>query len=263
MISAETLKDLAGIRHVFFTREGGVSGGIYTSLNCGPGSKDARDAVIDNRARAMAALDLEPEALVTVYQIHSPHCVRVETPWAMGDAPKADAMVTTQPGVALGILTADCAPVLFADADAGVIGAAHAGWKGALGGVLEATLEKMTEAGAERRRIVCAVGPCIAQPSYEVGAEFRRAFMEAGVANERFFEAGAEDSKFHFDLAGYVADRLRGAGVGSAEVLGLDTYADADRFFSYRRTTHKSEPDYGRLLSTIVLTENLIEDTPS
>ena len=178
MISADTLKDLAGIRHVFFSRDGGVSDGIYASLNCGPGSNDARDAVIDNRARAMAVLDVEPDALVTVHQIHSPTCVQVETSWALAEAPKADAMVTSQPGIALGILTADCAPVLFADADAGVIGAAHAGWKGALGGVLESTLETMTDEGARLGRIACAVGPCIAQSSYEVGAEFRTAFME-------------------------------------------------------------------------------------
>lgn len=256
MISAATLKDLAGIRHVFFSRDGGVSGGIYASLNCGPGSSDARDAVIDNRARAMAVLDVEPEALVTVHQIHSPHCVRVEAAWALNEAPKADAMVTSQPGIALGILTADCAPVLFADADSGVVGAAHAGWKGALGGVLEATLDKMTREGAALGRIVCAVGPCIAQASYEVGAEFRSAFMEAAIANARFFAPGGEDGKFQFDLGGYVADRLRSAGVGSVEVLGLDTYADADQFFSYRRATHNGEPDYGRLLSTIMLRED-------
>mgnify|MGYP003624250567 FL=1 len=256
MISADTLKDLAGIRHVFFSRDGGVSDGIYASLNCGPGSNDARDAVIDNRARAMAVLDVEPDALVTVHQIHSPTCVQVETSWALAEAPKADAMVTSQPGIALGILTADCAPVLFADADAGVIGAAHAGWKGALGGVLESTLETMTDEGARLGRIACAVGPCIAQSSYEVGAEFRTAFMEASIANVRFFQNGAQGGKFQFDLGGYVAERLRSAGVGSVEVLGLDTYADADRFFSYRRSTHKGEPDYGRLLSTIMLSKD-------
>ena len=256
MISAKTLKDLDGIRHVFFSRDGGVSEGIYASLNCGPGSNDARDAVVDNRARAMAVLDVEPDALVTVHQIHSPTCVQVETPWALGEAPKADAMVTSQPGIALGILTADCAPVLFADADSGVVGAAHAGWKGALGGVLESTLDTMTDDGASLGQIACAVGPCIAQSSYEVGAEFRTAFMEASVANARFFDAGAVDGKFHFDLGGYVADRLRSAGVGSVEVLGLDTYADADQFFSYRRSTRKGEPDYGRLLSTIMLSKD-------
>ncbi len=259
MISANTLKDLAGIRHVFFSREGGVSDGIYASLNCGPGSSDSRDAVIDNRARAMAALDVEPEALVTVHQTHSPHCVYVQKPWALGAAPKADAMVTSEPGIALGILTADCAPVLFADADAGVVGAAHAGWKGALGGVLEATLDKMTREGARLSQIAVAVGPCIAQSSYEVGAEFRAAFLEAGSANTRFFAKGAQDGKYQFDLGGYVADRLRAAGAGTVEVLGLDTYADAERFFSFRRATHKGEPDYGRLLSTIMLSE----DTPA
>lgn len=253
MITAQNLRDAPGVRHIFFTRQGGVSSGIYATLNCGPGSDDARTNVFDNRARAMAALDLEPDRLVTVHQIHSPTVVRVETPWQAADAPKADAMVTTVPGIALGVLAADCAPVLFADGEAGVIGAAHAGWKGALGGVIDATVDMMTELGARSERISAAVGPCIGQASYEVGQEFRTAFMEAAAGNQRFFKAGERAEKFMFDLGGYVRQRLIDCGVGSAQLLGLDTYADSERFYSYRRATHKAEPDYGRMLSSIVL----------
>lgn len=253
MIMADNLSGATGVRHMFFTRQGGVSGGIYASLNCGPGSDDDREAVLDNRARAMAGLDQEPDRLVTVYQHHSPIAVEVHDVWNITDAPKADAMVTTQPGIVLGILTADCAPVLFCDADAGVIGAAHAGWKGALGGVLDATVEMMVDAGAQMDRIRAAVGPCIQQPSYEVGAEFRTSFMEAGLANVRFFEPGAGEGKYQFNLSGYVRHRLTECGVGSIEVSRIDTYTDETRFFSYRRTTHRGEPDYGRGLSAIVL----------
>lgn len=253
MITATNLLGAPGVRHMFFTRKGGVSEGIYGSLNCGPGSGDDRAAVLDNRARAMAALDQEPGRLVTVHQHHSPIAVRVYDVWDIARAPKADAMVTTEPGVVLGILTADCAPVLFADAEAGVVGAAHAGWKGALGGVLDATLELMIEAGAQADRVCAAVGPCIQQPSYEVGADFRSSFMEAGQANERFFSTGAQPGKYQFDLAGYVRYRLAECGIGAIEDLAIDTYADADQFFSYRRATHRGEPDYGRELSAIVL----------
>jgi len=253
MITAENLAGASGVRHLFFTRQGGVSGGIYASLNCGPGSDDHRDAVLDNRARAMAVLDQEPDQLVTVHQHHSPKAVHVYGVWDVGEAPKADAMVTTEPGIVLGILTADCAPVLLCDADAGVIGAAHAGWKGALGGVIESTVGMMLDAGAQVDRIAAAVGPCIQQPSYEVGAEFRTSFMEAGSGNERFFAAGAAPGKYQFDLSGYVRYRLSECGVGSIEVSAVDTYGDEDRFFSYRRATHRGEPDYGRGLSAIVL----------
>lgn len=253
MITAENLADAEGVRHMFFTRVGGVSAGIFNSLNCGPGSSDKRERVLDNRARAMAALDQDPANLVTVHQYHSPVAVEVHEPWAIGEAPKADAMVTTTPGVVLGILTADCAPVLFADSDAGVIGAAHAGWKGALGGVIDATVEMMVENGAQADRICAAVGPCIQQPSYEVGADFRSSFLEAGSGNERFFEPGVEAGKYQFDLSGYVRYRLTECGVGSIEVSPADTYTDEDRFFSYRRATHRGEADYGRELSAIVL----------
>lgn len=253
MITASNLSECHGIRHLFFTRQNGVSTGIYGSLNCGPGSDDTRSLVVRNRARAMAAMGLEPETLVTVHQIHSPDVVYVDTPWPLGDAPKADAMVTAERGVALGILTADCAPVLFAEPDAGVIGAAHAGWKGALGGVIDATIDAMRSLGADPDRISAAIGPCIMQPSYEVGADFRSSFLEAGSANERFFATGTVTGKYQFDLPGYVVHRLNDAGVGSINCLHLDTYADEERFFSYRRATHQGEPDYGRLLSAIAL----------
>lgn len=253
MITARNLQGAPGVRHMFFTRTGGVSEGIYASLNCGPGSDDDTGAVLDNRARAMAVLDQDPQSLVTVHQHHSPIAVRVHETWDIANAPKADAMVTSAPGVVLGILTADCAPVLFCDADAGVVGAAHAGWKGALGGVIEATLELMIDAGAQIDSIRAAVGPCIQQPSYEVGAEFRSSFMEAGSANERFFQPGTSDGKFQFDLSGYVTYRLGETGIGSVENLGIDTYTDEKLFFSYRRATHRGEPDYGRELSAIVL----------
>lgn len=253
MITAKNLSEETSVRHAFFTRQGGVSDGIYGSLNCGPGSSDKRDNVIDNRARAMAGLDQEPEALVTVHQYHSSDVVMVDETWALGDAPKADGMVTATRGIALGILTADCAPVLFSDAGAGVIGAAHAGWKGALGGVVDATVSMMIDAGARADSIVASVGPCIGPKSYEVGAEFRISFMEAGSGNSRFFEDGVIKGKYQFDLLSYVQHRLNECGVGSIEVLGLDTYADENNFFSYRLTTHRKEPDYGRQLSAIVL----------
>lgn len=254
MITAQALQELSGIRHMFFTRVGGVSSGIYEGLNCGPGSDDDRANVMSNRARAMAALEVDPGALVTVHQIHSADVVVVETPWAVGDQPRADGLVTTRPGIALGVLAADCAPVLFADAEAGVIGAAHAGWKGALGGVCDAVVEAMSDAGARKDRIVAAVGPCIAQESYEVGGEFRTAFLEAAQGNSRFFREGAAPDKFQFNLGGYLHDRLGNLGLGAVEWLALDTYTDPERFFSYRRATHNGEPDYGRMLSAITLT---------
>ena len=255
MITASNLYEISGARHLFFTSKGGVSTGIYSSLNCGPGSDDELENVINNRARAMAALGLEPEALLTVHQYHSPDVVHVTEPWTLENLPKADGMVTTETGIALGVLAADCAPVLFADKDGGVIGACHSGWKGALGGVIDSTVSLMVDLGARHDRIAAAVGPCIGQKSYEVGAEFRSSFMESGIGNSRFFIEGKNEGKFHFDLGGYVRYRLEEAGVQSIDVLGLDTYTDPDRFFSYRRTTHKNEPDYGRQLSAIVLEE--------
>ncbi|MBX3505076.1 MAG: peptidoglycan editing factor PgeF [Parvibaculum sp.] len=253
MLTAKPLDVLSHIRHGFFTREGGVSKGIYASLNCGYGSDDATENVRENRARVAEKLSVEREKLLTVYQIHSPDVVAVTEPWTPDTAPQADAMVTATPGIALGILTADCAPVLFADKKARVIGAAHAGWKGALGGVLEATVEAMIRLGAERQDIAAAIGPCISQDAYEVGPEFRARFIEADEANARWFEPSDKDRHGMFDLPGYVEARLEAADIGTVSVLGQCTYQDEKRFFSFRRTTHRGEKDYGRQISALML----------
>ncbi|MFQ5959475.1 MAG: peptidoglycan editing factor PgeF [Alphaproteobacteria bacterium] len=255
ILHAEPLRAAGAVRHGFFTREGGVSEGPFASLNCGLGSGDDPQRVAGNRARAMARLDLDGEALITAYQCHSADCVTVTEPWERGAAPKADAMVSHRPGVALGILTADCAPVLFADASAGVIGAAHAGWRGALGGVLEATVAAMAALGAARERTVAALGPCIGPQCYEVGPEFFAAFRDADAANAALFTASARDGHYMFDLPGYVMRRLSGLGLAGVALLAHDTCADAERFFSYRRACHAGERDYGRLLSAIALAE--------
>ena len=254
MILAPTLATLPGIRHAFVTREGGVSEGIYAGLNCGFGSHDDGERVARNRARAMAGLGLPAEALATVHQVHSPTVVEATAAWPRGGAPRADAVVTTRPGVAAGILTADCTPVLFADAAAGVVGAAHAGWRGALEGVLAATVAAMEARGAVRGRIVAAIGPCIGQPSYEVGAEFRDRFVAVDPGFARFFVPGARTGKFQFDLPGFVALRLEEAAVGHVDHCAADTVPDPARFFSYRRATLAGEPDYGRALAAIALT---------
>ena len=246
--------EASGMAHGFFTREGGISTGLYAGLNCGPGSDDDPKAVGENRARAAHALGARPETLVTAYQVHSPDVVRVVTPWLPGAAPRADGMVTDQPGLVLGVLTADCAPVLFADGDAGIIGAAHAGWKGALGGVLEATVQAMVGLGADPAGIVAAVGPTIAQPSYEVGAEFRDRFTVEAADNDRFFVPSARADHYQFDLPGYVSERLGMLGLGVVEVLDRDTRTEDGLFFSYRRSTLAGERDYGRQLSAITLT---------
>ena len=251
-ITTPSLDRLDGIRHGFFSRQGGVSGGIYASLNCGFGSNDRAEHVAENRARVAAALDLAANALLTVHQVPSPDVVTVTATWQPGDAPRADAMVTCVPGIALGILAADCAPVLFADREAGVVGAAHAGWKGALGGVIEATVDRMIALGAVPGRIAAAVGPCIAQESYEVGAEFRDRFVAAAPAHEQYFGAGARAGHYQFNLPAFVRSRLEAAGVGSIATLDRDTYAD-ETLFSYRRATHRAEDDYGRNLSVITL----------
>jgi len=252
MLTSGPLNSLDGIRHGFFTREGGVSEGLYTSLNCGLGSGDDPARVGENRARVAASLDLPREALVTCYQVHSPDVVTVETPWAPGSGPKVDAMVSRTPGVALGILTADCAPVLFADPNARVIGAAHAGWRGALTGVLAATVKAMTALGAGTDRMVAAIGPCIAQRSYEVGPEFPAPFVAADPANERFFAPAATTGKFFFDLRGFVLSELEKAGLRRVYELPHDTCRE-ERFFSYRRSCLRGEKDYGRSLSAIAL----------
>ena len=250
ILSAKALA-LPRIAHGFFGRQGGVSEGIYESLNCGPGSGDDRAKVVENRRRATEALGAKQ--LATLYQIHSAHCVTVTEAWEIGDSPQADALVTNTPGIALGILTADCAPVLLADAEAGVIGAAHAGWKGALGGVTDSAVAAMEKLGAVRERIVAAIGPCIAQTSYEVDSTFRDAFLSAAASNASFFVPGDRQNFFRFDLEAYVETRLQNAGVGRIEPLSADTYARPEEFYSYRRATHRGEKDYGRELSAILL----------
>jgi YfiH family protein len=252
-ITADVLSGSA-VRHGFFTRGGGVSAGEFTSLNCDFGSGDDPDHVGENRRRAVAALLDTPGALVTAYQKHTIDVHVVRTPWAQADAPVGDALVTDRPGIALGILTADCAPVLMADATAGVIGAAHAGWRGAFTGVIEATIAAMEKLGADRGRIAVALGPVISQPNYEVGAEFVERFMAADASNARFFAASQRPGHAMFDLNGYIAARVERAGIKQFEDLRLCTYADPARFYSFRRTTHLSEPDYGRHINAITLT---------
>lgn len=241
------------LRHGFFTRQGGVSGGIYASLNCGLGSADERDAVLENRARVAAALGVASGRLATPHQVHSPDAVVVETVWEPGKGPKADAVVTSRPGIALGVGSADCGPTLYADGAAGVIGASHSGWRGALSGVLESTIAAMERLGARRERIVAVLGPTISGANYEVGPDLIAAFATADPANARFFRAGTREDRMMFDLPAYIVARLAVAGVAAVADIGLCTYADADRFFSYRRTTHRGEADYGRLLSAIAI----------
>jgi hypothetical protein len=259
ILRSQNLSGLPGIAHGFFGRTGGVSTGIYDSLNCGPGSGDARANVIENRKRVCAALGVP--ALVNAGQIHGTDTVTVTRAWPIGETPAddakfiplGDALATATPGIALGILTADCAPVLLADAKAKVIGAAHAGWKGALGGVIESVLAAMEKLGADRVRIAAAVGPCIAQPSYEVGPEFHARFVtEPG--NARFFVTSDKPDHFRFDLESYVVHRLGAAGISRIETLGADTFAREPDFFSFRRTTHRGEANYGRQVSAIALT---------
>jgi YfiH family protein len=254
VLTALNLSQIAGIAHGFFGRQGGVSQGVYASLNCGPGSSDARDNVLENRRRALETLaEGRSRSLVTLYQIHSARAITVTTPWEIVGAPHADAMATNQPGIALGILTADCAPVLLADDQAEVIGAAHAGWKGAEAGVIEAVVEAMTNLGARRAHIRAAVGPCISQKNYEVGPEFRSHFAESAPDNMCFFDRSKRPGHWQFDLEGFVAHRLAQAGIGDIERLSACTYAREDDFFSYRRATHRGEADYGRDISAILL----------
>lgn len=241
---------LSPVRHGFFTRAGGASSGIYNGLNCGFGSGDQTEAVRTNRARVAEALDVAEDALISVHQYHSDVVLTVTEP--RQDRPKADAMVTNVPGLALGILTADCQPVLFADAEAGVVGAAHAGWRGAAGGVLEATVEAMIDLGARRGAIRAVIGPSISQTAYEVGPEFFDEITAEDPGHSRFF-AGGDGDRMMFDLPAYGLARLRAAGVGEAEWTRHCTYADESRFYSFRRTTHRKEADYGRLISAIRL----------
>lgn len=251
--SVTPLDDLPGIRYGFFGSRGGVSTGIFESLNAGPGSKDDPAAVTENRRRVAAELGVGEPSLLSVFQIHSDQVIAAEGPWDGSPRPKCDAMVTNRPGLALGVLAADCGPVLFADADAGVVGAAHSGWKGAVGGVLQNTVAAMERLGADRSRIVAALGPCIRQPSYEVGPEFPEPFLKQDPANERYFEAGDRAGHYQFDLGGYVVKQLELEELAAVHDTNLDTYANPDRLFSYRLNTHRGESRYGRNISAICL----------
>ena len=253
VITSGALAADAGIRHAFFTRRGGVSEGLFGSLNCGFGSGDGSQNVAANREIAVALLGLPADRLVTVRQIHSSTVITVERPWRREEAPAADGLVTAVPGIALGVLAADCAPVLFYDPAARIIGAAHGGWRGALSGVVDATVARMVELGAELPHIRAAIGPCIARPSYEVGPEFPQPFVTEDPENSRFFAAALRSGRFLFNLGGYIAHRLGRAGIATVEILPYDTLADQQRFFSYRRACLRGERFYGRGLSAIVL----------
>ena len=252
VIQSALLSKVAGVRHAFFTRKGGVSTGVYDSLNVGRGSRDEPADVAENRRRAAAWFGLMPDALNTCFQIHSAQAVFAEAPWG-GYRPQADAVVTNWQSLACGALAADCAPVLMVDAEAGIIAAAHAGWQGALGGVVEAALELMKRHGAQASRVVAAVGPCIGPKSYEVGPEFFERFTTGQPGSERFFQPAGGEGKHLFDLSAFVLSRLERAGVADAEWVGRDTCAEEDLFFSNRRAYHRGEGDYGRLLSAIML----------
>lgn len=252
MLASPLLAAIPDLRHAFFTREGGVSNGIYDSLNGGIGSRDDPSHVSENRARMATAMGVAPTHFLTAYQVHSPDVAIADMPWDSTTRPHADAVVTRTPGLAIGITTADCGPVLFADPKARVIGAAHAGWKGALTGVLEATVAAMEKLGAERQGIVAAIGPLIRQRSYEVGAEFVARFTETETRNGYFFVPSTRDGHAMFDLAGFIRAQLENAGVLMIDDLGNDTYSD-DRFFSYRRSIHRKEGDYGRHIHAIAL----------
>lgn len=251
-ILAETLSRLEGVRHGFFTRDGGVSRGIYGSLNVGLGSRDERESVVENRARVARHLGAQTDHLVTAFQVHSPTALIVEGP-ITGDLPRVDALITRTPGLVVGALAADCCPVLFADATAKVVAAAHAGWRGALSGVLESTVAGMEQIGAARDRIVAAVGPTISQASYEVGPEFEAEFLSADATAGRFFMRRSELGRPYFDLPGFVSARLTRSGIATVESVAACTYVNEAEFFSYRRATHRGENDYGRQISAIVV----------
>ena len=250
-LAADNLK-AAGVAHGFFLRTGGVSEGIYASLNCGRGSADGKDRVEENRARVAARLGAEPGRLTGPKQAHTAKALIVTTPWKPGEAPEADAVVTNVRGLAVCVLTADCAPILLADPEAGVVAAAHAGWKGAKGGVIESAIEAMESLGARLDRISAAIGPAISQAAYEVSPEFKAAFLADGETNERHF-AQPGGGKPHFNLPGYVRERLRSKGAGSIQDIGACTYENESILFSYRRSVHKFEADYGRQISAILL----------
>lgn len=254
-LASSLLSAISGLRHAFFTREGGVSQGIYESLNAGIGSQDDPVHVAENRRRMAEAMGVAPADFLSLYQIHSPDAVIADRPWDTATRPRADAIVTRTPGLAIGVTAADCGPVLFADPRARVIGAAHAGWKGALTGVLESTITAMEKLGAERNGIIAAIGPLIRQHSYEVGAEFVERFTATDPGYAAFFIATERDGHAMFDLAGFIRARLEQAGVLMIDDLGNDTYSD-ERFFSYRRSVHRKEPDYGRLIHAIALSSD-------
>jgi YfiH family protein len=248
------LQSQDGVHHGFFTRQGGVSSGIYSSLNCGLGSKDDPANVAENRARVAETLGSEPDRLLTLFQVHCAKVIVAKKPWALDGAPEADAIVTKVPGLAIGVLTADCAPVLFCDAEARVIGAAHAGWRGALSGIVESTVEAMVGLGAAPERIAATIGPAISQKAYEVGADYVERFLAEDKEAGQFFANDPDSGEPHFDLTGYVAERLAKAGVTAITDLGHCTYCDETRLFSYRRSQHHGEQDYGRQISAILLT---------
>ena len=255
MLQAPSLSNHSGIRHGFFTRAGGVSQGIYASLNGGVGSNDEPDKVNENRARMAAALGVGLDRLLSLYQIHSPDVVVAIEPWSRDNRPRADAVVTQTPRLAIGVSTADCGPLLFADSRAGVIGAAHAGWRGAFTGVIEATVAAMEKLGADRSRIAAALGPTISQSNYEVGPEFVERFVSADSGNARFFKDAERAGHALFDLNAYIAVRIEHAGIVNFEDLALCTYAEPERFYSFRRSTHRNEPDYGRHINAIALAD--------
>jgi polyphenol oxidase len=253
MIVSDFLKEQSGIRHGFFTREGGVSAGIYASLNCGFGSGDTGGNVRENRARVAAQLGTSRAELVTVRQVHSIRVIIADAPWQPDAAPEADAIVTLLPSLAIGVLTADCTPVLFADPEAMVVAAAHAGWKGAKAGIIDAVIEAMEGLGARRDRICAAIGPTISQAAYEVGPEFEAAFLGDDAANGKYFARPTPPAQPRFDLPGYCRDRVQAARVAHVDSLNLCTYQNESLFFSYRRSVHRAEADYGRQISAIVI----------
>jgi YfiH family protein len=253
MIESGLLNEIAGIGHGFFTREGGTSAGLFSSLNCGFGSGDDLETVARNRALVAEAMGVKPDRLLTVRQEHSPRVITVAKPWPRESAPVADAMVTREPGIALGALTADCAPVVFAEPQAKIIGIAHAGWKGALSGVTDATISAMEQLGADRGSIVAAIGPAISAAVYEVGPEFHHRFLEADASSGAFFRPAPKPRHWLFDMPGYLMARLRRSGIRAADDLALCTYDDERRFFSYRRATHRNQSHYGRLISAVAI----------
>jgi polyphenol oxidase len=252
MLSSSLLSAIPGLRHAFFTRQGGVSGGFYDSLNGGLGSNDDPAAVAENRRRMAEQMGVTPAHFLTAWQVHSPDAAVASIPWENALRPRADAIVTRTEGLAIGVTAADCGPILFVDPNARVIGAAHAGWKGALTGIVESTVDTMVKLGAERTGIVAAIGPLIRQHSYEVGAEFVDRFIEADAENAVYFVPSAHDGHALFDLGGYIRMRLENAGVLMIDDIGMDTYSD-DRFYSYRRSVHRKQPDYGRHVHAIAL----------